>query len=279
MARNLTEIQNQIIQSVQTDPILSEANSPSATAIWRLWTRIIAGAIFTLEVLFDRYRKELITTIEELRPHTLRWYQKKALEFQYGRSLPDDSTEYDNTGIEPEDVAQQKIVVQASAEERGGSVIVKIAKVSGDWLGQLSQPEYDAFEAYLYEVKDAGVQLEIVNQEGDNLELEIDVYYDPLILKSNGARIDGTATAPVRNAVMTYLKNLPFNGWLVKAHLVDFLQTVEGVFVPEIRIINAARFDSSTLSSVDIRYQPFAGYLKFANDQDLVINYIAKTTL
>ena len=100
MARTITEIQEEIIAAVQADAVLSGATSDSATAIWRLWTRVVATAVWALEVIYDAFRIDLLEQVAALRPHTLRWYQERANAFQYGSDLPDGLDEYDNSGFD-----------------------------------------------------------------------------------------------------------------------------------------------------------------------------------
>lgn len=280
MARTITEIQNEIIAAVQGDTTLSGASSSSSTAIWRLWTRVIASAVWALEIIYDAFRADLIAQVEALRPHTLKWYQAKALAFQYGSDLPEDSDVYDNSLLTDAQVEAQQIVAQAAATEENGSVLVKVAKEVNSELDQLATAEYNSLVSYFGEIKDAGVVIDVINAQGDQLKITIDVYYDPLVLDSNGNRIDGTANTVVKTAVKAFLRELPFDGTFVKAHLVDKLQAVDGVYVPEVKSCQTGRFDASALSEVNVQYQPYAGYLRFVNEgTDLVINYISKDTL
>lgn len=59
MARTIQQIQQEILTAKAKEPALSELNSTSKTAIWRLWTYITAFAIWTLEKIFDQHRKEI----------------------------------------------------------------------------------------------------------------------------------------------------------------------------------------------------------------------------
>lgn len=277
MARTLTEIQDEIIAAVQGDATLSGASSTSSTAIWRLWTYIIASAVWALESIFDAFKADLVAQVNALRPHTLRWYQARALDFQFGSDLPEGETVYDNSLLDDATVTAQKIIKAAAAVGEGGQVIVKVARESAGVLTTLNGPQLTAFEAYMGEIKDAGVDLVVRNQAADKFKLTLDIYYDPLVLTSGGDRVDGTATGVVATAVNAFLRALPFNGLLVKAHLVDALQAVDGVYVPVIRSCQAGRFDATSLSEIDVQYNPYAGYLKFENQStDLVITYTSQ---
>jgi hypothetical protein len=277
MARTIAEIQAEIIAQKEADSTLSGLSSGSATAIWRLWTYIVAVAIHTLESLYDVFRAEVLEDVSRLRPHTPRWYQEKALAFQYGADLPEGSDEYDNTGVDVDTVEDQQIVAQAAVVEESGSLVIKIAKEVGSQLEKLDAAEVTSFEEYINEVKDAGVDVEVRSFDGDKLEIEIDIYYDPLVLNSSGGRIDGTNNTPVKDAITEFLRDLPFDGLFIKSKLVDKLQAVEGVYVPQIRICQAAKFDSSAFTTIDIQYAPYAGFLRIYNQGDLVLNYTSQS--
>ncbi len=269
-----------MIANVQGDATLAGATSTSATAIWRLWTRVIASAVWALEVIFDAFKVDLIAQVTALRPHTLQWYQQKALVFQYGSNLVTGSDTYDNSALTQVQIDAQKIVAQAAATSGSGTVKVKVAKeVSGD-LAVLASAEYASLVSYFDEIKDAGVGLEVVNAAGDQFKLTLDLYYDPLVLTSSGDRIDGTAADVVATAVKAFLRALPFNGMFVKAHLTDALQAVDGVYVPVIRSCQAGKFDAVVTTEIDVQYLPFAGYLRFVDElTDLLITYISKDSL
>ena len=98
MARSIQEIQTEIYQSKENEPALNGLNSTSKTAIWRLLIYIASVAIWTLEKIFDQHKKEVDERLSELKPHTARWYRNKALAFQYGFDLKEDSDIFDNKG-------------------------------------------------------------------------------------------------------------------------------------------------------------------------------------
>lgn len=276
MARTTDEIQEEILEAVAADATLSALNSGSGFSVYRLWARVVAAAHVLLEQFFDAHSAEVAALVANMRPHTLRWYQQMAVKFQYGRDLPDGDIFYDNTGVDVTTIEAEQIIAQAAAVNENGTLVLKVAReVSGD-LEPLTSPQYDAFEAYMGEVKDAGVSLSVRNFDADKLHLTVDVYYDPLVLSSAGARIDGTSTEPVQDAAKAFLRSLPFNGLFVKAHLVDALQAVDGVYVPEVRLCEAARNDSSNFTTVDVQYQPYSGFLRFFDPSDLAMNFISQ---
>ena len=274
MARTIQEIQELIYQAKAQEPALNELNSTSKVAIWRLWVYIIAVAIWSLEKLFDLHRADIDKRLAELKPHTARWYRSKALAFQYGFDLLTDSDKFNNTGHTEEQIEVSKIVKYSAVVEspNEGRLIVKIAGEQGEQLQPITEPQKQAFEAYLQEIKDAGVRLSVVNYQPDILHLQMKIVYDPLVLDSNGQSIIH-ATKPVEKAIKDYLKHLPFNGELVLAHLIDALQQAEGVKIPHLVLAQSKNITSGgsygDFETIEISKIPTAGYFTIDNFNDI----------
>ena len=274
MARTIQEIQTLILQAKAQEPALSELNSTSKVAIWRLWVYIIAVAIWSLEKLFDLHRADIDKRLAELKPHTARWYRSKALAFQYGFDLLTDSDKFNNTGHTEEQIEASKIVKYSAVVEspNEGRLIVKIAGEQGEQLQPITDAQKQAFEAYLQEIKDAGVRLSVVNYQPDVLHLQMKIIYDPLVLDSNGQSIIH-ATKPVETAIKEYLKRLPFNGVLVLAHLIDELQQAEGVKIPHLVLAQSKHIGTNgnygAFEAIEISKIPTAGYFTIDNFNDI----------
>ena len=278
MARSIQEIQTLILQAKAQEPALNELNSTSKVAIWRLWVYIIAVAIWSLEKLFDQHRTDIDKRLAELKPHTARWYRSKALAFQYGFDLLPDSDTFNNQGHTEEAIEASKIVKYSAVIEskNEGRLIVKIAGEQGDTLQPITDAQKQAFEAYLQEIKDAGVRLSVVNYQPDVLHLQMKIIYDPLVLDSNGQSILH-ATKPVEETIKSYLKRLPFNGELVLAHLIDALQQAEGVKIPHLVLAQSKNITSGggygAFETIEISKIPTAGYFTIDNFND--ISYVS----
>jgi hypothetical protein len=122
-------------------------------------------------------------------------------------------------------------------------------------------------------VKDGGVKLIVDSLPPDSLKLDIDIFYDPLILNDQGQRIDGNANQPVPDAIRAYLKLLPFNGEYANTRLTDKMQSVDGVVLPVIKTA-WAKYGLFSFAIIDERYIPDAGYLRL-DDANLTINWRA----
>lgn len=276
MARPIADIQADIVQRVQSDTTLSPLlTSTSVTAIWRLWTYVVAVAIWLHEQVWERYRADTLEAVAALKPHTLRWYRQKALDFQLGRALEAGKDTYDNTGLSAEDIEAERVVKYAAANEKDGQVIIKVAKDVGGEITPMLVGELLALLAYMVDIKDAGVLIQVRGVPSDRLKVKADVYYDATVLNAQGGRLDGSAATPVQDAIKSHLKTIPFDGRFIKAHLVDAMQAVEGVITPELRLCQARRNDDPSFASVDAFYDPYSGFLRIYDDADLEMNFIA----
>ena len=272
MARTIAAIQQQIIDTKNADPVLSTYPwSASNVAIWRLWTYVVAVCIWTLETLFDAHKSEVAGIIATQKPHTLQWYVMMAKLFQYGVTLPPDSDTYAAPSSDPEVV----IVQYAAAVELVSLVRIKVAKQLGTTLAGLSSSELTAFSAYMNRVKDAGVRLQLTSGNPDSLQLAVAIYYDPLVLSSTGARLDGTAATPVKDAINAFLINLPFNGLFVLNNLVIALQAIDGVRIGNVAGAQA-NYAATPYVPIAVEYLPDAGYMVLDETYfDLNITYTA----
>lgn len=236
MARTITAIQTEIFDNIAANENLVGLTSTSKVSIWRLMVFVFAFSIWVLENLFDTHVKEVNEVIQNDKTHRPSWYVTQAKKFQYGFPLIADTDKYDNTGFTEAQVEDSKIVKYAAATPGGGQVYLKIAKEVAGILAPLSSAEKTAFDGYAKEFIDMGVKYLVVNHLPDILLLNIQIFRDPLVLDANGMSIL-SGNYPVQDAINEYMKELPFNGELVLAHLIDKLQLVEGVVIPN--LVNA----------------------------------------
>ncbi len=213
---------------------------------------IVAIAIYVFENILDKHYSDVTQKLTEEKSHTARWYRSKALAFQFGFDLVVDSDEFNNDGYTAEQIDNSKIgkyaaVVESESDSR---LIVKIAGETDGELNRLNEQQVASFKTYMQEVRDAGVKLTVINYEADKLFLDLQINYDPLVLSSNGQHLIN-ANFPVVDAIKAYMKELPFNGELVLAHLVDKLQQVEGVLIPTIMSASTSWIDENTNSYGD----------------------------
>ena len=266
MARTIDYWYQLIIAQKAITTELTAVDSTSKASVFNLWAYIVAFVMCTLDNVFDLHKNEVDADIAMLKPHSQTWYQALALRFQYGQDTIPGTDQYANTGLSDTAIAAQKIIAQAAVTEVSTATAiglrVKVVKLVSGSYAQLITAELNAFTAFMNKQKDAGVNIIAQSLPADKLRLTIEVFYDPLILKSDGSRIDGTAATPVLDGIKAYLKALPYNGEYANTRLSNALQQVSGVVFPNITQ-SQAQYGAFPFTNIDEVYVPDGGYLVF----------------
>jgi len=286
MARTLTEIFDSIKASYVAERSAAGlvADDP---ALWskvnlkRLLFYTVAIAAYVMELLFDTHTAEVADDLANLRPPTVSWYAGKCLAYQYGFPLIPGTDQFDNTGYTDAQIEASKVIKYAAVQRQtddSGYVLflrIKLAGESGNELAQLPEDVFDGFIEYLDTFQAAGDNVTVIRAPADKLKMVWEVYYDPLILKADGSRHDGSLLTPVVDGILDYLKTgLPFNGvYSITAHI-DRVQKVQGVVTPRVLACSASK-QELPYEGISEYYQPYGGWLRFDDiDVDLVISYI-----
>lgn len=280
MARTIEAIYAELLIQKEADPDLAVLSSTSKTAVWRLWLYVVAYAIWVLEVLFDVHKQEVSDALLQLKPHTARWYRNKALAFQFGFDLYADTDVFNNESYNEEQISASKIIKYAAVTEATNEsrLIIKIATEDGNAeLSPILPGQKESFDAYIEEIRDAGVKITTINYLPDILRLHIKIYYDPLVLTSSGVSIL-TAKKPVEIALKEFMKELPFDGELILSSLVDKLQQTEGVDIPHLvsaasSWIDGEGSDYGSFENISVKKIPISGYFKIEDFTN--VEYIA----
>ena len=269
MARTVTEIFNSMVAEKERQPALSALTSTSATAVWRLVLYVVAFCTNVLEQLFDGYKLEVDAKVEELTPHRAKWYRDKVLDFMANKTLVADTDRYDTTGMGEDEIEAAHVVRHAVAEETlyTSFLIIKVAGEQDGVRCKITDEEQTQLEAYLTEIKDAGVRITLVNSDPDLFRCEADIYYDAM-------RLPDEVRADCEAAIKDYIENLPFNGEYTNMALVDVLQQIDGVKIAEFRNASSAKAsDPGAFSGINAKVVPAAGYFKADNIRLNMIAY------
>lgn len=281
MARKLAEIKGELTSSFMSSSAIQDLYGLSETAVFEnefskvslenILFDVFAFSVFILEKFFDTHKAELSTALAQQKSGTLSWYRTMALAFQYGFDLLTDSDVFDNSMATDEQILNSKIVKYAAVVEGSGDsrVIIKIAGETSGVLAPITAPQSEAFQAYIEEIRFAGVKTTVINYTPDKLYLALKIYRDPLLIDANGNSILNGGK-PVEKAIKEYMKELPFNGELVLAHLVDKLQQVEGVLIPHIVSAQSNWIDATTNSygtpqAINVKTIPVSGYFEIVD--------------
>ena len=286
MARTVAEIKKEISDKFITNETIIRLygidtsrtfeQQFSAVSLESILFYVVAFSIWFVENLFDVHRAEVQTIISTMKPHTARWYAEKSRVFQFGFDLQPDSDQFDNTGRTEAEIAVSKIIEYAAVIEQDNQIRIKVAKIAGNDLAPLTVPELSAFSSYINRVKDAGIAIELLTDDAEQLRLGLTIFYNPLVIGSDGKRIDGTSDTPVPDAVRNYLANIEFDGTFVIAHLVDDLQSVEGVVIPHV-VLCQYKYGVLDWIDIDVYRRPLSGYMRIS-DNNLLITYTPRNT-
>lgn len=282
MSRQITEIQSSINKTKASLEELNGLSSTSKVSIYRLWEYIMAFCIYTLERLFDTHSNEVTKVLSEQKAHTPAWYRKQALDFQFGFTFDENLGMFDNENAAPEQIEASKIIKYCAVNESDdeSTLVVKIAGETDGVLNPITTEQIISFTAYMKRVRDVGVKVNVINYPADYLKLALKIEYDPLVLDANGMN-QRTGAFPVNNALNEFLKELPFNGELILAKLVDKLQLIEGVRIPTINAAWSKWIDKDQIdvyvdySEIQIKRIPESGYFKL--DLETTIDYVAQS--
>lgn len=229
---------------------------------------IFAVSAWLLESFFDQHKAEVNARVDQIMPHRPKWYRDTVLRFIKNRVLIPDTDEYDTSDMTEPEITAAQVVKHAVATENNDSSIltIKVAGEDGGKRVRLDAETEAQLLVYIREVKDAGVKITLVNTDADTFNCNIDVYYDPMLIPEE-------VEAACREAIKDYIENLPFNGEYTNMDLVDRLQTVEGVRIPEMKGASTSPAGDGVVIEIDARYTPLAGYFTVG---DVTLNMKAK---
>ena len=238
MARTIKEIKKSMTDQFMADPLLREkyglsANdtfdgSFSAVSFESIVFGVVAAAIYTLEAIFDVFRREVDKKISSSIVATIPWYHKVCLEYQHGDSLVLNETTYDYEYEITDD--SKKLVKFAACRDRGGGVYILVAGSGSDGYPKaLSNDVLTAFREYVSRRKPAGVITDIYSYDPDDIKIELTVQYDPLLLNPDGSLIANPTIRPVEDAINNYLSSIIYGGTFNRNKLIDAVQSADGV--------------------------------------------------
>lgn len=280
MARTIAEIYAEIVNEKTTyanlnqlqpnintlQSLLNQLTTNSRVAVWRLWAYLTAFAIAAHEQLIDVQTAEVELRAQNTIPGTLRWYVDAAKAWQPGDQLTYDTVlkRYVYQVVNP----SNNLVQYAAAVESNNQVIVKVAKDSSGAAVQLTTAERNQLAAYFNLVKYAGTNLLVKSEAPDLVQTALTVFYDPLVLGSNGESLSQSGVFPVEDAINNYLRDLGttnFNGVLRFVDFVDKIQVAAGIINVTVQTLQG-KYGllpyTNILTATGQEYQSDAGHLE-----------------
>lgn len=234
--KTLTQISNQIKAAFVANEVLQEAygldpelnfdEQFSTVSIESAIVFVVAYTWYLLEQVMDAFRTEIDERIENAYLASIPWYYQQCLDYQHGHDLVFNPTTYRFEYAEEDEEAR---IVRFAAVRQVQETVTKL-KIYTNKAGKvpLTTPEHDAFKAYIQSVGAAGIHYQFINLNPDQLQITLQVIFNPLVIDSTGAKLsDGTF--PVREAIQSYIDGITFGGMLNRTRLIDAIQLAEGV--------------------------------------------------
>ena len=275
MNSTIEQTKQEMINVKNNQDALVDLNSTSKVSIWNLFLFIIAFCFQDLRKYFDAHRQDVLDSLNNQKSCTLPWYRTKAMEFQYGFDLITDSDKYDNTNSTEDEISAAKIIRYAAVNESEqiGRIIIKVAGEENDKLTPISDEQKTSLEAYFQEVKAAGDKITVINYLADKLFLNMKIFIDPLVLTQSGVSISSGST-PVEDAILEFMKELPFDGELILQSLIDKVQNVQGVKIAHLVSAQTSWLDpdSQTYGNpelIEVKRIPESGYFEVDNYENI----------
>ena len=279
MARSIAIIKQQIVEAKNGEASLSGLSSPSQTSIWNLWAYITAVAINLHEQLWDIFKTEVETLAASAAPGTAQWLRDKTLKFQY---KDDGSQVLQLVNFVPQYAVideSLRLVTQCSVKIQGNRIVLlKVAKGTEPLTPLGTQPitlpdtldnnaEINALKEYIDRIKFAGTAIRVISLEADRLQVYADIYYD-------GQYVLNIVKDQVKEAILQYLKTLPFDGKVSNTKLIDAMQNVPGVLDVQLQKLAARPFQQSHLTTIKLVDQ----YKVLSRDYSTEAGYIIPET-
>lgn len=267
MHRTIQEIRAEIDERAAQEPDLQELNSPSQTRLFNILADIFAFAAWSLEQMHRYFSKDIDNKLL-IPSHNARWYRQQALQYQHGDELIWNEDTMRFAYLQQNN--ERQIIAQTAATEMKGGVLIKAVKQQGEQLKPLSEDEFAGFSAYMQRIKDAGVRVITRSWMPDDLRIKYNIFYDPLVLNSDGKLLGDTSKEPVKQAIENYVKYLAFNARFRISELEDAIQQAAGV-VDLQKLSVQSRNGTYDFTDIDVSRIAEAGYMKLTDDS--TINY------
>lgn len=228
----------------------------SAVSVENALFDVYAISVNDFEQLVDEVEQQWLAILELQKAHRPQWYREKALDFQVDTLLVPETDYYDNTGLSEAEINDLRIVKYAAVTESADSSLltIKVATESGGIKGPITPEQQIQVEEYFEQIKDP-INIDIININPYKLEVNVDVFYDALLLS-------GDVQAAVQNAISNYVNNLPFNAQYSNMALVDAIQQVAGVKVVQHKFTKVYNNSDEFITDVENIYIPLPGYFE-----------------
>lgn len=245
MARNIEQINSEIISKLRSTSELNELTSTSRRSIYGMFAWVVAYIQSLFEQKTDLFKTEIETIVDYSVPNTATWLQNKSFKFQYDAVKPQVVTLVDLVPTYPIINTDLQIVTRCSVKsDLSNNVKIKVAK--NEPPEALDSSERSSLQDYINVVGCAGINYLVSSGSSDKLYVSADIYYQ------------GQYSAIIQDSVITaiesYLSSLPFDGQLLVSDLERTIRQTTGVKDVVLKNVRA-RADATLLASANYLVQ------------------------
>lgn len=252
-------------QSELTEAVARRGGTLSRSGVseWKLWTYVVAGVIHTFEVILDLFRKEINEVTAKISPGSERWYAEMCRRFQNGHELlfdPRTASLY----YAKED-PDARIIRVVAVKTREDQIALKVAKLSSDnQIVPLSEEELSNFKAYIEGVKFAGDRVEPAPTTADEVEYDLEVFYNPLVSESR-------IRQELQQTLSDFRLQLDFNSMFYPQRMLDAILGVDGVITARLNNIRSKGATDTDFEAIDVMRELESGYFEYSPDSLLTL--------
>lgn len=221
MARQISEIQQQILDSIAADSVLGGLlTSQSKRAIYRLLAFVVATAISILENIMEILKADIESVAAKASPATPTWLQDQVLKFQYDASNPQVVQLIDFAPQYPVVDEALRIISRCSVTTTtSNKVLIKAA--TGEPPAALTAPQLAALQSYVDIIGIAGVDYVCSSLPADKISIQGAVYFQ--------GQYSQVIKDRVIAAIEGYLASIPFNGQVKISDIENAIRDTVGV--------------------------------------------------
>lgn len=234
-------------------------------------TYIWGVSVFTLEKIMDAFSNEIDERIDGKRVMSPRWYHQRAMEYQHSDTV---IYNMDKFRFEYKSVDESKRIIQfCSVSEKvvEGSPAQLVIKVANGQREALAQAELDGFKNYIKRIGAAGTNWDIQSNNADSIKPIMTVYYNPLVMTSDGSTLDGkTNTVPA--GINQFITTIAYGGIFEVNTMISYLkQYVLGVIDVK---FEKMQFDGNKPETTDVRIEMTNGTFIYNENNFTTITYL-----
>ena len=258
MARSINTIYNSMLAAHTANPSLSELNSTSSTAVYKLLYYIVATIINIHEQYWDLFKTDLEYIKDSTPVMTELWWIDKLTNFyQY------DNTDTDKGVVKIDEKYipyyttiddTKHIIKYCSLSTYTNLLNIKLAKADVDGNPvELDSNEIGSVTSFINEIQSAGTNINVTSIPPDNILITCNIFY-------NGQFVESNVKDAVKQALRSYLLGLKFDGSIHVQKIIDNIQTIASVTDVEILTIGGKQYSDTNYLNFTRIYTTAAGY-------------------